>query len=176
MKNGMDLLLEAYPADVREEDVIMLAVQIQEKNDIVYNNINIAEKESAYIVTHDLISAAGMEEWNSDIAFARKYATYVNTTRYEELKECIGQIFASPYRVGIDNIVYSKNEETGTLDGNINLYFYSVSGTGKEYIVPDIAQYSSGTKDLFKADKVVKNHDLETQEDAQTEVQEEEVE
>ena len=51
-------------------------------------------------------------------------------------------------------IVYAKNEEEGTLEGNIDLYFYSAAGTGKEYVTPDIAAYLAGTGDIFQTDKV----------------------
>ena len=32
----------------------------------------------------------------------------------------------------------------------INFYFYSSTGTGKEYVAPDIAEYISGTEDLLQ--------------------------
>lgn len=151
MKVAVEDILEEYPAEVREEDIIMLAVQMQEKNDIAYSNISMEEKEGVHTVAHDLAVASGMEEVPSDIIFTQKHATYVTETTYEDLKECIAQIYESPNRIGIDNIVYCKNEERGTLEGNINLYFYSAAGTGKEYVVPDMAEYLSGTKDLFQS-------------------------
>lgn len=151
MKAEIEGILEEYPADAREEDILMLAVQIQEENKIAYTSINMEEKEGVYTVAHDLIAAAGMEEAASDIIFTQKHATYVTETTYADLKDCIAQIYASPNRIGIDNIVYCKNEERGTLEGNINLYFYSAAGTGKEYVAPDIAEYISGTTDLFQS-------------------------
>lgn len=151
MKTEIEAILQEYPADAREEDIIILAVQLQEENKIAYSNINMEEKEGVYTVAHDLAVASGMEEISSDIIFTQKHATYVTETTYSDLKECIAQIYASPNRIGIDHIVYCKNEERGTLEGNINLYFYSAAGTGREYTAPDISEYQSGTKDLFQA-------------------------
>ena len=151
MKTAIEDILEEYPADAKEEDIIMLAVQMQEDNNIAYSSISMEEKEGVYTVAYDLVTSAGMDAFTSDIIFTQKHATYVTETTYADLKKCIAQIYASPNRIGVDNIVYCKNEERGTLEGNINLYFYSAAGTGKEYTAPDITKYLNGTDDLFQA-------------------------
>lgn len=151
MQIAIEDILQEYPADAREENVVMLAVQIQEENDITYRSINMEEQEAVYTVPHDLFVAAGQEGFETDVVFAQKHATYVNETSYDDLKECIAQVYAAKERIGIDNIVYCKNTETGMLEGNINLYFYSAAGTGKTYEAPDMAEYISGTENLFQA-------------------------
>lgn len=151
MQVAVESILQEYPADAREENVVMLAVQIQEDNDITYRSINMEEQEAVYTVPHDLFVTAGVEGFETDVVFAQKHATYVNETSYEDLKECIAEVYAAKERIGIDNIVYCKNQETGMLEGNINLYFYSASGTGKAYEAPDMAEYISGTENLFQA-------------------------
>lgn len=154
MKTAVEDIMAEYPADAREEDVIMLAVQLQDRNAIAYDAINMEEREPVYTVTADLVNAAEIEGLSGDLIFTQKHAVYVNTTNYDNLKTIIEQVYKSDNRIGIDNIVYVKNEDDGTLEGNINLYFYSVAGTDKEYVVPDIAAYLSGTSDLFQSDKV----------------------
>lgn len=151
MQIAIESILQEYPADAREENVVMLAVQIQEENDITYRSINMEEQEAVYTVPYDLFVAAGLESYETEVVFAQKHATYVNETSYEDLKECIAQVYAAQERIGIDNIVYCKNQETGMLEGNINLYFYSATGTGKAYKAPDMAEYISGTENLFQA-------------------------
>lgn len=168
MKGAVNDILEEYPADAKEEDILMLAVQIQEEDQIVYKSINMEEKEGVYTVTRDLITASGMEGMDNDIIFTQKHATYVNETTYDDLKNCIAQVYASPSRIGIDTIVYCKNEERGTLEGNISLYFYSATGTGKEYVAPDMAEYISGTNDLFHSGRVKNNDSENKKEDVET--------
>lgn len=148
---AIDTTLQAYPADAREENVLMMAVQVQEESDITYRSINMEEQEAVYTVPYDLITAAGMEGVDTDIVFAQKHATYVNETTYENLKECIEQIYATKERIGIDNIVYCKNDERDVLEGNISLYFYSATGTGKAYETPEMAEYISGIENLFQS-------------------------
>jgi Tfp pilus assembly protein PilO len=143
--------LSEYPADAREEDVLMLAVQIQENNSISYSSISMDEPEVVYEIPYDLVSQVGVEEYDRDIKFVDKHATYVNVTDYANLKSVIEQVYDAPNRIGIDNIVYTKNDEDGTLEGSISLYFYSATGTGAEYTLPDIADYLAGTSDMFQS-------------------------
>ncbi len=153
-KMAVSDIMSEYPADAREEDIIMLAVQMQEKNAITYESISMDESEMLYYVPADEIAAADIEGFSEELVFVKKTGTYLNTTNYDNLKGCIAQIYDSDNRIGIEEILYSKNESDGTLDGNIVLSFYSAKGTDKEYVVPDIAKYLSGTDDLFRTDKV----------------------
>ncbi len=153
-KMAISDIMSEYPADAREEDIIMLAVQMQEKNAITYESISMDESEMLYYIPADEIAAADIEGFTDELVFEKKTGTYLNTTNYDNLKGCIAQIYDSDNRIGIEEILYSKNESDGTLDGNIVLSFYSAKGTGKEYEAPDIAKYLSGTDDLFRTDKV----------------------
>lgn len=166
IRTAIQDIMAEYPADAREEDIIMLAVQLQEKNAIAYDAINMDETEGVYTVPYDSIRLADIEGYDRDLIFARKLGTYASITTYDNLKSCVEQIFASPNRIGIKEIVYVKNEEDGTLEGNMDLYFYSAAGTGKEYEVPDIAEYMAGTSDLFKSNKVTVNNAADDSEGA----------
>lgn len=167
IRTAIQEIMAEYPADAREEDIIMLGVQLQEKNEIAYDAINMEETEDVYTVPYDSIRLANIEGYDRDLNFTRKLGTYANVTTYDNLKGCVEQIFASPNRIGIKEIIYVKNAENGTLDGNIDLYFYSASGTGKEYVTPDIAEYLAGTSDLFNSGKVTVNKPAGDGEDAE---------
>ena len=166
IRTAIQDIMAEYPADAREEDIIMLAVQLQEKNAIAYDAINMDETEGVYTVPYDSIRLADIEGYDRDLIFTRKLGTYASITTYDNLKSCVEQIFASPNRIGIKEIVYIKNEEDGTLEGNMDLYFYSAAGTGKEYEAPDIAEYLAGTSDLFKSSKVTVNNAADSSEGA----------
>ncbi|MBQ7944475.1 MAG: hypothetical protein IJ326_10490 [Lachnospiraceae bacterium] len=145
----VDKILVQYPADTKPEDVIMLAVQLQENADISISAINMQDNAMVYAVPQQIVAGAGIEGLEHEIDFMQKSATYVNITDYDNLKECVEQIYASDNRIGISSITYIKGEEVGTLEGSINLRFYNASGTGKEYVYPDIDEYLSGTDDIF---------------------------
>lgn len=156
IKAEINSILDAYPADAREEDAVMLAVELGERNIIDFDAINMEEKESVYTIEPYLVTAAAMEGLDESLVFTRKHAVYVNQTTYTALKTVIAQIYESGNRIGIDNIVYTKNEEYGVLEGNIDLYFYSLAGTDKEYEAPDIAEYPAGTGDPFRSEEVAR--------------------
>ena len=160
MKTAIEDIIAEYPADAREEDIIMLAVQIQERNAIAYDAINMEATEGVYTVPSDNVRLAAIEGLDGELVFAKKNAVYVNTTNYDNLKTVVEQIFQADNRIGINSIVYAKNEEEGTLEGSIDLNFYSAIGTNKEYVLPDIAAYLSGTSDLFQSDKVASNNNV----------------
>lgn len=163
IKTAIEDIVAEYPADAREEDVIMLAVQVQERNAIAYDAINMEPTEGVYTIPYDNVRLASIEGLDDELTFAQKHAVYVNTTNYDNLKSIIEQVYRSDNRIGISSIVYAKNEENGTLDGSIDLYFYSAVGTDKAYEAPDIAAYLSGTSDLFKSDKVTASNIVDEQ-------------
>jgi Tfp pilus assembly protein PilO len=159
MQNQIDESLSVYPADAREEDIVMLAVNIQEDNDVTYSSIGMEEAEVVYEIPDSLVTSLGMEGYDDSIKFTKKSANYVNDLDYGNLKSVIEQIFDSPNRIGIDSISYSKNDEEAILEGSIALYFYSASGTGKEYEAPDIAAYTAGTSDMFKTGSAYRSNE-----------------
>jgi Tfp pilus assembly protein PilO len=146
--------LNEYPADAREEDIIMLAVGLQNKSDITYSSIGMEESVVVYEIPSSVVNQVEMEGYDSDIDFVRKHANLVNVTDYSSLKTIVEQIFKSSNRIGIDSISYSKNDIDATLEGSISLYLYSATGTGKEYKSPNMTNYKAGTTDLFKTDSL----------------------
>lgn len=146
----MDELLTVYPADAREEDAIMLAVQMQRGSEATFLSINMNKGGVLHEVPAETVLAAASETYTQAIQFRNMDAIYVNEVSYAGLKSMIQTVFDSSNRIGIQNIVYSKGDaENPNLSGHIDLVFYSVAGTGKEYVVPDIMPYIAGTSNIF---------------------------
>lgn len=169
----LDELLTGYPADAREEDAIILAVQMQHNSGAEFLTINMEKGDAIHIVPADMVTAAASEKYTQEIQFRNMNAVYVNEVTYAGLKSIIQTVFDSGNRIGIQNIAYTKGDaENPHLSGHIDLVFYSVSGTGKEYVAPDIVPYIAGTDNIFgeivipvePADN--DNEDIEGQEDA----------
>lgn len=146
----IDELLAVYPADARDEDVIILAVQMQQGNDGEFLSINVERGDAIHVVSAETVSAAASEKFTQEIQFRNLYATYVNEVGYLGLKDMIQTIYDSNNRIGIQNIAFTKGDtENPKLSGHIDLVFYSVTGTGKEYVAPDIVPYIAGTDNIF---------------------------
>ena len=150
MEQLMDELLTVYPADAREEDAIILAVQIQRDSGASFQSINMEKGDSIHVVSSETVAAAESEKYNQEIQFNSMNTTYANEVSYEGLKQMIQTVYNSNNRIGIKNIAYSKGDaENPNLSGHMDLVFYSVNGVGKEYVVPDIVPYIAGTDNIF---------------------------
>lgn len=144
-------LLTVYPADAREEDAIILAVQMQRESGAEFLNINMERSGGPiHVVSAETVQAANSEQYTQEIQFRNMSVTYINEVSYSGLKNLIQMVYNSNNRIGIQNISYSRgNEENPNLAGQVDLVLYSVSGTGKEYVAPDIIPYLAGTDNIF---------------------------
>ena len=155
MQEQVNAWLDEFPADVKEEDIIVLALDTEEAAYVAYTNINIQERKALRTIPASMVQPAGMENYTSDIVFVERKTSYVNTTDYFNIKNCVEVINNSDDRLVISNITYSENEETGLLDGTIEVTFYSVIGTGKEYVPQVLPEYESGLLNLFGISNVM---------------------
>lgn len=144
-------LLTVYPADAREEDAIILAAQMQRESGAKFININMdRSSEPIHVVSRETVQAAGSEQYTQELQFRIMSVTYINEVSYAGLKNLVQMVYDSNNRIGIQNISYSRgNEENPNLSGQVDLILYSVSGTGKEYVAPDIVPYFAGTDNIF---------------------------
>lgn len=155
MQEQVNAWLDEFPADVKEEDIIVLALDTEEAAYVAYTNINIQARQAMRTIPASMVQPAGMENLASDIIFVERKTSYVNTTDYFNIKNCVEVINSSDDRLVISNITYSENEETGLLDGTIEVTFYSVIGTGKEYVPQELPEYESGLLNLFGISNVM---------------------
>lgn len=146
-----DELLMVYPADAREEDAIILAVQMQLESGAEFLSINMDRGGNPiHVVSAETVRAANSEQYTQEIQFRDMTATYINEVSYAGLKNLIQMVYNSNNRIGIRDVSYARgNEENPNLAGEVELVFYSVSGTGKEYVAPDIVPYLAGTDNIF---------------------------
>ena len=139
-----------YPADAREEDIVMMAVAIQNNAVVNFDKINVDETKAIHSISEDLVKGAGVEGLEEAIQFSGKMATYSNKTTYGFLKTAVKTVFDSPYRIGVETVAFRKSSDSDNIiEGTIDLTYYSVSGMGKEYKAPEMPTYFGGAKDLF---------------------------
>lgn len=143
-------IMEQYPADTLEEDVIMHAVHTESLADLTYSNINISEKTVLQTVSQDVVLATAQEDMQSAVSFVERTGTYANELDYSNLKKSIQAIFDSEYNLGIKRIMYARSgDDSPLLSGSTEIAFYSMVGNGKEYVKPDMTPYLSGTSNIF---------------------------
>lgn len=150
--------LDEFPADVKEEDIIVLAIDTERNAAIGYSNINIQGREALATIPADTVKAAQLEQYTDEITVLQRKTSYVNITDYTNLKNCIETINDQDDRMTISNISYSGNKETGGIEGTIEVTFYAAYGTGKEYVPQVLPAYESGLYNLFGVVNVQENN------------------
>lgn len=143
-------ILAEFPADVREEDSIYLVLQAMSKANLSISNINIGERAELITIPAAEVGYSGLEELTEDLTFVSRKTAYVNKTDYQNLKQLVASVNTYDYRSNISNLSYSRNEAENCLEGTIEVTFYSLPGTGREYEERNFAEYESGLADLFR--------------------------
>ncbi len=150
MTAGIEEVTSDYPSDAREEDVIMMAVAMQNRVIINFDAINVEESKVLHEIPEEVVKGAVVEGMDSAIQFVERQATYSNTTTYSNLKDAIATVYDSPYRIGVNAVAYRKSSDSNNfIEGTIDITYYSVKGMGKEYTVPEMPTYFGGASDLF---------------------------
>lgn len=150
MAEEIHTIMNQFPADILEEDVIMHAVKTQLGAEMTYTNINITENLAYQVVDEKVVLATAQEDMKSAISFKERTGTYVNELDYTNLKKSIQAVFDSEYNIGIKKITYSRSgDDTPLLSGTLELAFYSMDGNGKEYQKPNMLPYENGSTNIF---------------------------
>ena len=152
MKETVQDITADYPGDAREEDAIMMAVNMQGVTLVNFDKIAINAQEIIHSIPKDVVKGLNDETLQTDINFRQRKASYSCQTDYTGLKELVGEVYDDAYRVGVNSISFKNDgEETNFIKGTIDVTYYSLTGMNKEYKEPDMPEYVSGVMDLFPA-------------------------
>lgn len=151
--------LDQFPADVKEEDAIYLALRTWEEEIIVgYEGITIGERDNFASIPEDIVKAGGIEGLENEIRFIQREVSYSNIASYSVMKELITSFNSNPEKITLASVAYAAKEkdasddeeETGTvLEGTIDVTFYAVAGTDKKYVPRKFADFPVGISNLF---------------------------
>lgn len=166
-----------FPADVRSEDVIMLATDLANASPAEMNSVSMEEPEDVYhlggLAAQQTVNAQATNTQTADAQTAADAATQPTTVapveqpaaaeqvlygrkiqlnykcNYDELKRGIQYLFDSTDRriVGAVNATYDVS--TGMLDVSLGTGLYYLTGTQREYTEPNIPYIPQGTDNIF---------------------------
>jgi hypothetical protein len=165
-------ILAQFPAEVREEDAILYAKEIEDMSDYTISVVGINPGTLIYATgTSGEELSDGTEETAETVASESEYsalgildessvtvptyqlfsmsASYDFTSGYEDMKDIIAKIYADPDKRNISALTLSYDAETGELIGNMSLNLYYVTGTDKTYTEPDAGKIKQGRKNIF---------------------------
>lgn len=134
MTKEINEILDRFPADVLEEDILYLALKAQTDGaNVRYTSINVDEREELGTISEEIVKGAEIEGLDQQLTFIQRSAIYNSNIGYASLKTMLSSMNSSQDEMAIQKVVYVYDVDTFSLKGNVNVDFYSVRGTGKKY-------------------------------------------
>lgn len=140
-------IVAKIPSDVLPEDAMMLAREFEKDNKNTFvSSVSLSDRENVASVTSNPVN-----ETSTPITYYlnKNEVSYVHSNSYAGLKDLVEYISNHKNRMSIDTIMVAYDEETGMLAGTTVVDFYSIQGTGKDYIPQSINNIRLGTKNIF---------------------------
>ena len=167
MQTSMNAIIQKFPSNMISEDIILYMRNLEQKTDSYVHNITTPAKQYVNITaTEETDVISSMEDVTGAI---REYG-FVNDGKvpdtrsmqlaqvesavncsitYKGLKDIVTDITENDNRKSVDNISLVFNENTGDLAGSMTVIYYTLSGTGREYLQPTITGTSHGIECIF---------------------------
>lgn len=144
MQTQIDEVLATFPADIKEETAIMYADMLENKSEIHIPGISIGAGNLLYTLGQD-----SGENANGGVSLYGTQIAYSFTVPYEDMKQVIRTIQEDEEQRNVEMITLSYEAGSGELAGSMTVNMYSVTGTDKPYIAPDVPAMSLGTENIF---------------------------
>lgn len=144
MQTQIDAVLAEFPADIKEETAIMYADMLEGKSEIHIPGISIGAGNLLYTLGQD--SGENVKE---GISLYGTQIAYSFTVPYGDMKQVIRTICEDEEPRNVETITLSYEAGSGELAGSMTVNMYSVTGTDKPYVAPDVPAMSLGTENIF---------------------------
>ena len=162
MNQEIEALTAEFPAASKEEDGIYFA-HLMETNvagDVAISAVTLGNPE-VVLVTEVVNGGAGESADASTVeggaaATVSEYTMYRNrnsfvyTTGYNGMKNLVNTVNNQLDKITIQTLSVSYDTATGLLSGSLDANFFTMEGTEREYVKPNIPHVNEGTSNLFK--------------------------
>lgn len=145
-------VMNHYSAGNTPEKSIMMIDRLEQKIGISLPNLSFGQPTVLSTVQMPMVTETADGTYSIeyyDVNLLRETLSTNYSCTYEQLKKMIDYINAYPERMNIDSISIVYDSETNGLKGNLTLNLFAVTGTGKEYVAPEISGLSMGTGNIF---------------------------
>lgn len=147
IEDSVSTELSKFPPDVRSEDLIMYATELEKELGISIQSITILPPQ--------LISQFNIPQKSEDgfklvpVAAMRTGIDMECRMTYAQFKALVTYIYATKERTTLKSVSISFNSESGGLIGNVSLEKYFVSSADYKYVKTEIPPVEMGTSDPF---------------------------
>lgn len=134
MNKEMAEIYQSFPAEIKEETVIMYGYGLEENGDVHINNIKIEPK---------------------NLAFEAKACLYDTKVNYEFLvtyggiKDTADYIFKDKEKRTMRSLALAYDKGSGNLIGSLNMDFWGLKGTDAAYEEPWVPSMPIGEDNIF---------------------------
>lgn len=168
-------IISQFPVEVRPEDVILYAKELQDTSDLKVNSIGVTAGNLIYAMNAAPAEETPAEGENAEGTVAavdtgmdpslgiideasvvkpdynlfQMAVSYDFNTSYRDLKKIVQEILDDEDKQNVASISISFDEESGKLVGNLNINRYYLTGTDKVYESPDAGSIKKGTNNVF---------------------------
>lgn len=177
MQTEIDNIIAKFGPEFRPEDEILYALALEEDYDVKIRSMQFTPAMPIEVAVPAAAPVADDAAAVEDPAAAADGAVDVSTetpaqdaapqkllysspisvsmvTTYNSIKDIITKIVTDQDRKSIESLTLAFDSETGDLTGDMSFSMYSMTGTGKEYVVPEVPGVRYGTNNIFNsADK-----------------------
>ena len=167
MQQQMNVIFAEFPADVREEDAIMYANELENLTGMEVSGISIGSKNLLYSTgqnsaedgqaeagtgTEDTVAAADTTAGSSQSPVLYLYGmpvTYNFTVDYSSFKKAVALIAENAEKRNMESLTLSFHPESGKLIGNAMVNMYVLMGGDSTYEEPQTSPIQQGVDNLF---------------------------
>ncbi len=155
-------LLEAYPAGMITEDRIMYWANMERANagQLALENIAMSSLQEVFVEGQETTEGE-KQEGATQLHLYKAPVNYTFKSTYDGLKGMVDYVFAQNDKKSIEGLAAEYNEETGNIEGTLDMNMYYMVGTGKDHIpatIPSVPTgvanpyHSSNTKVILESD------------------------
>jgi hypothetical protein len=160
LKNEREELLEAYPSGMLREDEIMYWANMERANvgQLALENIGMSGLQEVFVEGQE----PSEEEGATQLHLYKAPVNYGFKATYDGLKGMADYVFAQKDKKSIEGLMAAYNEETGNLEGTLDMNMYYMVGTGKDHVPATIPSVPTGVSNVFHSSntKVVTESEL----------------
>lgn len=145
-------VMDHYSAGNTPEKSIMMVDYLEKEVGLRLPNLSFTQPTLLSTVQMPIVTETSKEAYTIeyyDVSLLKETLTTNYSCSYAQLKELINTINRYPERMNIDAITITFDSENNGLKGNLTLNLYAVTGTGKQYVAPEITGMSMGSDNIF---------------------------
>ena len=140
-------LLESFPGDVKEEDILSYLLTMEAKEGIHMESVTFNPPE--IVQSFPAVLEQSGQDVAAEVEACRASTVMTGSLTYPQAKNVIDYFYASPRQTTLENATLTYNAESGQLTGTFQLAKYFIRWDGAEYIPERVPVVDIGLGDLF---------------------------